>query len=387
MSSNCKIMQMIISGSNLFGQWFSNEEIFKKFTAIKLPKTVEDNQHMTPILVHISWSYNIFTVNKRFFIAGAFASEDNVFQPMRLPAELEGANSDVLSVIGNDDFVLILDKRNNTFWKLNLERTMVWEWEKLPNIHNVQEVETLETRREEDAEGKSDVGPVKRVKRIDPIIKAVTKDNNYICLTESGVVYDVNSKIDTSMEKERICDVDCGFEHMVALTTGGKIYTWGANRRCQLGLGDLKSRAEPTHVFALEDIKIVKIAAGGWHTLALSEDGIVYSWGWNNTGQLGIHEQHTDGSPSTAIPVVVDLYDYKGKSIDTKVKNIGCGNRHSALIDEANTIWTTGYNNYGQVGLDPKTVPIQWSFRRVICSKTNCNLVCGPWVTALTNTR
>lgn len=42
---------------------------------------------------------------------------------------------------------------------------------------------------------------------------------------------------------------------------------------------------------ALAGVEIVKIAAGGWHSCAISSIGDLYTWGWNDRGQLGIHQE------------------------------------------------------------------------------------------------
>lgn len=67
---------------------------------------------------------------------------------------------------------------------------------------------------------------------------------------------------------------------------------------------------------ALAGIKIIKIKAGGWHSLALSEHGDLYAWGWNDTGQLGMNAKRNGeeniekkGQKNYAVPRPVDIYD------------------------------------------------------------------------------
>lgn len=56
--------------------------------------------------------------------------------------------------------------------------------------------------------------------------------------------------------------------------------------RGQLGHGDLEPEEQPKQIQALTNVKVINIAVGGWHTWVLTEDGELYSWGWNSNGQL-----------------------------------------------------------------------------------------------------
>ncbi|GBP89917.1 RCC1 domain-containing protein 1 [Eumeta japonica] len=118
------------------------------------------------------------------------------------------------------------------------------------------------------------------------------------------------------------------------LTDKGLIYTWGNGRRCQLGHGEIHNLEEPTEVEALAGINIVKIQAGGWHCLALSDSGDLYAWGWNDIGQLGICENPTNKNivKNYPLPTLVDLYDNNGHNVEKNVKDIAAGTRHSYPI-------------------------------------------------------
>ena len=66
-----------------------------------------------------------------------------------------------------------------------------------------------------------------------------------------------------------------------------EVWAWGKNGGGQLGVGDFHDRHKPTRVGALDSMRVVQIAAGEEHTIALSCIGIVYTWGSNDSGQLG----------------------------------------------------------------------------------------------------
>lgn len=74
----------------------------------------------------------------------------------------------------------------------------------------------------------------------------------------------------------------CGAHHAVALDAKGVVFSWGLNDRGQLGLGDKKNRREPTRVLALKRHVIVDIAAGRDFSAAVDENGRVFCWGRND---------------------------------------------------------------------------------------------------------
>jgi len=112
---------------------------------------------------------------------------------------------------------------------------------------------------------------------------------NLACDT-AGQAYSLPSPINFSSfpggAQQRVVEVACGKEHCMLLTEHGQVYTWGGGSRGQLGHGTLASEETPRLVMALDGMKIVKIAAGGWHSAAISEFNDLYMFGWNESGQL-----------------------------------------------------------------------------------------------------
>ena len=71
------------------------------------------------------------------------------------------------------------------------------------------------------------------------------------------------------------CGVGC---HTVGLTKNGEVFSWGDNTDGQLGHGDKKERSVPTKVTALDGIVIIKISCGRYHTAAISDKGELLTW-------------------------------------------------------------------------------------------------------------
>ncbi|KKU34963.1 MAG: RCC1 repeat-containing protein, partial [Candidatus Wolfebacteria bacterium GW2011_GWC2_46_275] len=127
-----------------------------------------------------------------------------------------------------------------------------------------------------------------------------------------------------------------GFYFSVALKNDGTIWTWGANTYGQLGNGSTTgSRSIPAQVVGLADVSA--ISAGFGHTIALKNDGTIWTWGYNTSGQIG------DGT------IVNRLTPAQIAGL-TGVGIIGTGNNHSLVVKTDGSVWTWGKNDIGQLG-------------------------------------
>lgn len=143
--------------------------------------------------------------------------------------------------------------------------------------------------------------------------------------------------------------IRAGNNYNVVLKSDGSVWTWGINSYGQLGVGDVKLRALPTQITDINNV--IAVSPGGFHVLALKQDGSVWAWGANRTGQLG---QGTD----TDVPVVNPVR-VKGLS---KIVSIAAGNGHSLALRSDGTVWVWGGNWVGQLGLgevDQVNLPTQ----------------------------
>ncbi len=93
--------------------------------------------------------------------------------------------------------------------------------------------------------------------------------------------------------------ITSGYNHNLALTNDGKIWAWGYNNQGQLGDGTNQEKESPKELSNLTN-NIVAIAAGGGHSIALLNNGTVRSWGNNNNGQLGNKSKTDSNSPVVA---------------------------------------------------------------------------------------
>ncbi|MBI5238810.1 MAG: hypothetical protein HY887_10405, partial [Deltaproteobacteria bacterium] len=126
-----------------------------------------------------------------------------------------------------------------------------------------------------------------------------------------------------------------GWYHTIALKNDGTVWTWGWNYYGQLGDGTTTDRLTPVQVSGLTNV--TAIASVYDHTIALKNDGTVWTWGANWYGQLG------DGTTTNkSAPVQVSGL--------TSVTAIAGGNKHTIALKNDGTVWAWGANWAGQLG-------------------------------------
>ena len=166
-------------------------------------------------------------------------------------------------------------------------------------------------------------------------------------LRDSGISGDLGNIIATS----------AGTTHTVFLKNDGTVWATGGNDNGQLGDGTISDRNSSVQVMYADGsplVDIVKISAGGRHTLYLKHDGTVLASGKNSGGQLG------DGSNSNRMnPVHVKNAD---GSFFSGVVDIFASEYHSIYLKSDGTVWGSGSGDNGQLGngsSTSKTNPVQ----------------------------
>ncbi|KAK7816806.1 ph [Quercus suber] len=119
----------------------------------------------------------------------------------------------------------------------------------------------------------------------------------------------------------------------------GKLFTWGDGDKCRLGHGDEESRLVPECVTALVNQSICQVACGYNLTVALTTLGQVYTMGSTAYGQLGSPE--ADGKLPSRV---------EGKISRSFVGEIACGSYHVAVLTSTAEVYTWGKGSNGQLG-------------------------------------
>ena len=165
--------------------------------------------------------------------------------------------------------------------------------------------------------------------------------------------------------------VSCGLNHSGAVSVSGEVYTFGWGLNGRLGHGDCNKRCSPCLVEKLKDelVFVMDVACGGASTGIVSDQGDVWSWGWNFYGQCGI--PLADESSASNSPSVFDDYPSAPTSeggdegeggggnvllprltLSGKVvTSLSLGFAHAAAISAVGELYTWGFNEEGQLGL------------------------------------
>ncbi|KAG1687180.1 hypothetical protein DVH05_005346 [Phytophthora capsici] len=160
--------------------------------------------------------------------------------------------------------------------------------------------------------------------------------------------------------------VAVGSRHALAIHSSGKLYTWGVGSFGRLG--GAQNPAEDSHkdnsnqdvpvdswhrdahaaqvIPTVSHVRFRAISCGFGHSLALSTDGTVYSWGSATLGKLGIGPVQVKES-FTLAPIVLSSLT----SLGLRVRKIACGPSHSALLTVDGALFVWGCGDGGRLGL------------------------------------
>ena len=142
--------------------------------------------------------------------------------------------------------------------------------------------------------------------------------------------------------------IAAGHTHCLFLDHNGVVWVYGNNRTGQIGLCETLDVNTP---IALElEFPIAAISCGVWHSLLLDVERRVWGCGQNDSGQLGLGDFYFRNTPVN-IPNL------------PQIAVVCAGNNHSLFIDEDGKVWGCGRNTMGELGIKKvsfqnKAVPI-----------------------------
>ena len=144
----------------------------------------------------------------------------------------------------------------------------------------------------------------------------------------------------------KIVDVSSGMNHVAAVSSEGSCFTWGLSENGRLGHGGDESEVDylvdkPQRVNFFNDNRILalKVNCGGAHTIIVDNNGIIFSFGWNEHFQCGLKTNQ-----DISIPTKVNTQS-------SKIIDVSCGFAHTIAIDISGDLFVWGFNEDGQLGL------------------------------------
>ena len=184
-------------------------------------------------------------------------------------------------------------------------------------------------------------------------VKAVEADSNDVVIKQ----------LSTSLAElgDTIIQLSFGHSHSSALTESGRVFMWGHNYYGQLGDGTNgieNNKLIPTEITSMfpSGDKVIHLSMGDFHSSAVTESGQVFVWGYNNKGQLGIESAFWALVPTNITE------NFIGIEVDDKVIQLSLGIEYSSALTFKGKVYTWGRNDSGQLGdktKDQKTVPTE----------------------------
>uniref|UniRef100_K3WQV9 RCC1-like domain-containing protein n=1 Tax=Globisporangium ultimum (strain ATCC 200006 / CBS 805.95 / DAOM BR144) TaxID=431595 RepID=K3WQV9_GLOUD len=172
------------------------------------------------------------------------------------------------------------------------------------------------------------------------------EDYEVVEITESSPSFRTQ-KVNFEPEGSKVVQISGGQRFFAVVTDQGKLYTWGDRSGGRLGYpsaaGDSRRVDNPQRVTALDQMHVVHVACGAFHTLATDVNGHVYAWGSNARGQLGFLTHVTAMTTVEAPTLVTDL---RG----TYMSSVACGEYHSLGLSSDGQVFSWGCNKYSKLG-------------------------------------
>ena len=172
-----------------------------------------------------------------------------------------------------------------------------------------------------------------------------------------GVENESDHSVPTLIEAlSNIVAIRCGARHVLAKSKNcDELYSWGSNTYGQLGLGgdsngdDVDNLQVPKLISEFRGIDVVQFECGWWHNAVISRDGNLYTWGMNESGQLGLGRIDDVGM---ATPAINSFFQEE----DEAIIYVSCGAFHTVCINEDNLVYGFGSNKQYAIGQrDQKT--------------------------------
>jgi len=146
----------------------------------------------------------------------------------------------------------------------------------------------------------------------------------------------INALVATNTDNlQNSIELKSGANHNLALDNSGTVYTWGENNSGQLGNGNYSTLITP---YTTNITNVISVSAGHDFSLAVLSTGEIMSWGKNDLGQLGLGNNGTTNFPFLITGIA-------------NVAKVAAGQNHGVALLNDGTVMAWGDNQFGQLGI------------------------------------
>ena len=150
--------------------------------------------------------------------------------------------------------------------------------------------------------------------------------------------------------REVVVGASCGKTHTWLLTNSGKIFAMGGNEHGQLGCGHKKPLKDPTLVTGIPGVE--RVAVGQDFSVLLSDTGTVMACGKPEYGQLGNNTTGEFFVTASKLEFQCETRPIVVEKLPSNVVDIKCGNHHTIAMTEDGRVYSWGFGGYGRLGHD-----------------------------------
>mmetsp|Transcript_13955 Transcript_13955/g.20981 ORF Transcript_13955/g.20981 Transcript_13955/m.20981 type:complete len:450 (-) Transcript_13955:1322-2671(-) len=140
--------------------------------------------------------------------------------------------------------------------------------------------------------------------------------------------------------------ISCGLNHTLAIDENGSVWSWGKSDYCKCGHGDDQEQPYPRKIEALAGVQAESVACGEYHSAVIDTEGRLYTWGWGGSWLAGGgHLGHGDRIDEK-YPKLVSLLDDGGY----RVSSVSCGEAHTLILTDDGEALSCGAGEHGRNG-------------------------------------
>ena len=209
-------------------------------------------------------------------------------------------------------------------------------------------------------------------------------DGTYGCLGHGNWNNTNTPKLVESLLTVDVAAIACGHRHVVVVGGGGEVYSWGQGQGGQLGLGHEEDCSLPQEVTIPEDQVVENVRCGGDGTIFITQQGSLLACGSNARNKLGLNARRgLMQSVGRGAEVEKALLPTPVKAVTSKIIDVSMGPHHTVALTENGHLVSFGRSSEGQLGHTRGRAAGQPNLVRSMMDKTVTMVQCGSTFTVV----